>query len=87
MNNDASTAASDQIRADLAEIVSEVTGVEPAEVQLDKAFVDDLEADSLAMIEVVVAAQEKFGLSIPDDQVKNLKTVGDLVLFIEQASC
>jgi acyl carrier protein len=38
------------------------------------------------MVEVVVAAEEKFGVSIPDEQVKNLKTVGDAVSFIEKAS-
>lgn len=78
-------ATTEEIRSDLAEIVNEVAGVETDEVQLDKAFVDDLDVDSLSMVEVVVAAEEKFGVSIPDDQVKNLRTVGDAVAFIERA--
>ena len=44
--------------------------------------VDDLDVDSLSMVEVVVAAEERFGVKIPDDQVQNLKTVGDAVSYI-----
>ncbi|HET8558927.1 MAG TPA: acyl carrier protein [Marmoricola sp.] len=55
------------------------------DVQLDKSFTDDLDVDSLSMVEVVVAAEEKFDVKIPDDEVKNLKTVGDAVSFIEKA--
>ena len=78
-------ATTEEIRADLAEIVNEVAGIPAEDVQLDKSFVDDLDVDSLSMVEVVVAAEEKFGVSIPDDEVKNLKTVGDAVSFIENA--
>ena len=80
-----SMATTEEIRADLAEIVNEVAGIPVEDVQLDKSFVDDLDVDSLSMVEVVVAAEEKFGVSIPDDEVKNLKTVGDAVSFIENA--
>lgn len=79
-------ATTEEIRSDLADIVNEVAGISPEEVQLDKTFVDDLDVDSLSMVEVVVAAEEKFGVAIPDDQVKNLRTVGDAVSFIEKAS-
>ena len=78
-------ATTEEIRADLAEIVNEVAGIDADDVQLDKSFVDDLDVDSLSMVEVVVAAEEKFGVTIPDDEVKNLKTVGDAVAFIERA--
>ena len=78
-------ATTEEIRADLAEIVNEVAGIPADDVQLDKSFVDDLDVDSLSMVEVVVAAEEKFGVKIPDDEVKNLKTVGDAVAFIERA--
>ena len=81
-------ATTEEIRADLADIVNEVAGIDADDVQLDKSFVDDLDVDSLSMVEVVVACEEKFGVSIPDDEVKNLKTVGDAVAFIERAqSC
>ena len=74
-----------EILSGLAEIVNEVAGVPVDSVQLDKAFTDDLDIDSLSMVEVVVAAEEKFGVKIPDDDVKNLRTVGDAVSFIAQA--
>ena len=73
------------IRAELAEIVNEVAGVDADDVQLEKSFVDDLDIDSLSMVEIVVAAEEKFSVRIPDEEVKNLKTVGDAVSFIERA--
>ena len=78
-------ATTEEILADLAEIVNEVAGIPVEDVQLDKSFTDDLDVDSLSMVEVVVAAEEKFGVKIPDDEVKNLKTVGDAVSFIENA--
>ena len=73
------------ILTDLAAIVEDIAGVDAADVQLDKEFIGDLDVDSLSMVEIVVAAEEKFGVRIPDDQVKNLKTVGDAVSFIEKA--
>jgi acyl carrier protein len=78
-------ATTEEIRAELAEIVNEVTGIPAADIQLEKSFSDDLDVDSLSMVEVVVAAEEKFSVRIPDDQVKNLKTVGDAVAYIEKA--
>jgi len=78
-------ATTEEIRADLAEIVNEVAGIPAEDVQLDKSFVDDLDVDSLSMVEVVVAAEEKFDVKIPDEEVKNLKTVGDAVSFISNA--
>jgi acyl carrier protein len=78
-------ATTEEIRAELAEIVNEVTGIPAEDVQLDKSFTDDLDVDSLSMVEVVVAAEEKFDVRIPDDAVKDLKTVGDAVSYIEKA--
>jgi acyl carrier protein len=76
-------ASTEEIRSGLADIVNEVAGIPADDVQMDKAFVDDLDVDSLSMVEVVVAAEEAFGVKIPDDEVKNLRTVGDAVKFIE----
>ena len=73
------------ILTDLAAIVEDIAGVDAADVQLDKEFIGDLDVDSLSMVEIVVAAEEKFGVRIPDDQVKNLKTVGDAVEYIDTA--
>ena len=79
-------ATTEEIHSSLAEIVNEVAGIPAEDVQMDKSFTDDLDVDSLSMVEVVVAAEEKFGVAIPDDEVKNLRTVGDAVAFIERAS-
>jgi acyl carrier protein len=73
------------VLAGLAEILEEVAGVEPADVTPEKTFIDDLDVDSLSMVEVVVAAEEKFGVKIPDDDVKTLRTVGDAVSYIQKA--
>ncbi len=75
-------ATQEEVLAGLAEIVNEVAGIEESEVQLDKSFTGDLDVDSLTMVEVVVAAEEKFDVKIPDDEVKNLNTVGDAVSYI-----
>lgn len=74
-----------EILEGLAEIVNEETGIETGEVELDKSFTDDLDIDSLSMMTIVVNAEEKFGVRIPDDEVKNLKTVRDAVTFIGNA--
>jgi len=74
----------DEIREGMSDILEEVAGVNPDDVADTKSFTDDLDVDSLAMVEVVVAAEEKFGVKIPDDQVANLKTVGDAVSYIEK---
>lgn len=72
----------DEITAGLADILEEVAGVNPEDVSDDKSFTEDLDVDSLSMVEVVVAAEEKFGVKIPDDEVQNLKTVGNAVDYI-----
>jgi len=75
-------ATQDEVLTGLAEIVNEIAGIPNEDVQLDKSFTDDLDVDSLSMVEVVVAAEERFDVKIPDDEVKNLKTVGDAVEYI-----
>jgi len=76
----------EQIVSDLAVILNEVAGVDQSKVSAAKSFLDDLEVDSLSMVEVVMAAEDKFGVKIPDEEVKNLRTVGDAVAFIKKAS-
>ncbi|MGW2371956.1 MULTISPECIES: acyl carrier protein [Kitasatospora] len=75
-------ATKDEVLEGLAEIVNEIAGIPAEDVQEDKSFTDDLDVDSLSMVEVVVAAEERFDVKIPDDEVKNLKTVGDAVNYI-----
>jgi acyl carrier protein len=72
----------DEIRTGLAEILNEVADVSADDVTDDKSFTDDLDVDSLSMVEVAMAAEEKFGVKIPDDELPNLKTVGDVVSYI-----
>jgi acyl carrier protein len=72
-----------EILSGLAEIVEEVAGIDAGEVSADKSFVDDLDIDSLSMVEIAVAAQDEFGVEIPDEQLKHLKTVKDVINFIQ----
>ncbi len=69
----------------LADIINEETGIDTSDVELDKSFTEDLDIDSLSMMTIVVNAEEKFGVRIPDDDVKNLKTVRDAVTYIAGA--
>ncbi|GAA5151806.1 acyl carrier protein [Microbacterium pseudoresistens] len=72
----------DEVLAGLAELITDETGIDASEVAMDKSFTDDLDIDSISMMTIVVNAEEKFGVTIPDDEVKNLKTVSDAVTFI-----
>ena len=71
-----------EILAGLAEIVEEVAGVAQDDVTAEKSFVDDLDIDSLSIVEIAVQAEDKFGVKIPDDELANLKTVGDAVNYV-----
>jgi acyl carrier protein len=72
----------DEVLAGLAELVNEETGLAAESVQMEKSFSDDLDIDSISMMTIVVNAEDKFGVKIPDEQVKNLITVADAVNYI-----
>lgn len=72
-----------EILAGIGKIINEITGIPAAEVSPEKNFVDDLDIDSLSMVEIAVAAQDEFGVEIPDEQLKHLKTVKDVISFIQ----
>ncbi|MFI7587283.1 acyl carrier protein [Spongisporangium articulatum] len=74
-----------QILADFAAIVNDETGIPVADITPEKTFVEDLDVDSLSMMTIVVEAQEKFGVEIPDEALTELKTVGDAITFIVAA--
>ena len=76
----------DAVLAGIKEIVVEVAGIDASKIEMNKNFSDDLEVDSLSMVEVVVAAEERFGVKIPDDEVTKMATVGDAVNFIVGAA-
>jgi acyl carrier protein len=73
------------ILAELAAIVQEITGISADQVSAGKSFSDDLDVDSLSMVEIATAAEDKFGVSIPDDAIAELRTVGDAVAYIAKA--
>ncbi len=77
--------ANEDIKDGLADILEEVAGVVPADVTEEKSFTDDLDVDSLSMVEIALAAEERFSVKIPDDELANLKTVGDAVSYIAKA--
>ena len=77
--------SNDEVLAGLAELITDETGIPADEVALEKSFTDDLDIDSISMMTIVVNAEEKFDVKIPDDEVKNLKTVADAVNYIVKA--
>lgn len=74
----------EEIIAGIAEIIEEVTGIEPSEVTPEKSFVDDLDIDSLSMVEIAVQTEDKYGVKIPDEDLAGLRTVGDVVAYIQK---
>ena len=67
-------------------IIAEQLGVEEDEVTSGASFVEDLGADSLDTVELVMALEEEFGIEIPDDAAETIQTVGDAVKFIEKSA-
>ncbi|MDH6699504.1 acyl carrier protein [Streptomyces griseoviridis] len=68
----------------VAEIIAEVVGVDPALVTTEKSFVNDLDIDSLALVEMNIVIEDRFDLKIPDERVADLTTVGDMVSYIAE---
>ena len=66
------------------DIVVDQLGVEADEVNIDSTFIDDLGADSLDIVELIMAFEEEFGIEIPDEAAEKIKTVQDVVSFIDQ---
>ena len=74
----------DEIMDKVRGVIVDQLGVQEDDVAEDAAFIDDLGADSLDIVELVMALEEEFGISIPDEEAENIKTVGDAVAFIEK---
>ena len=66
------------------EIVVDQLGVEADEVSIESTFIDDLGADSLDIVELIMAFEEEFGIEIPDEAAEKIKTVQDVVSYIDQ---
>nr|AHA12082.1 acyl carrier protein [Streptomyces sp. CNH287] len=75
----------EEILSILAEILNHVCGTPPGKVQPGKTFVDDLDVDSLSMYEIAMVTQDRFGVEVPDEDMKSLRTVGDLIDYIRRA--
>ena len=69
---------------DVRDVVVEQLNVSPDEVKEDSKFVEDLGADSLDVVELVMALEEEFDLEIPDDKAEGISTVADAIKFIEE---
>ncbi|MDD5217335.1 MAG: acyl carrier protein [Candidatus Omnitrophica bacterium] len=74
------------IQDKITEIIVEQLGVKPEEVTPEASFVDDLGADSLDTVELVMALEEEFGIEIPDEDAEKIQTVGDAIRYIEEKS-
>ena len=75
----------DDVLGELSTILSSVAGVDPGEVTLQTSFTHDLHIDSMTMVEVIVAAEDRYGLLIPDDEWSRFSTVADLLAYVEHA--
>jgi acyl carrier protein len=75
-----------EVLAGLIDVLGGVAGVDPADVRPEARLADDLGLDSLTMVDVVVAAEDRFGLVIPDDDWARFVTVGDAVAYLEEAT-
>ncbi len=73
-----------ELEEKIAEIVAEQLGVEASEVTPEASFVDDLGADSLDTVELVMALEEEFGIEIPDEDAEKISTVGDAITYIKE---
>ena len=69
---------------DVKAIIVEQLGVKPEEVTPAASFIDDLGADSLDTVELVMALEEKFGVEIPDEDAEKMRTVGEAIKYIEE---
>ena len=70
----------DQIK----EILKDTMDIDESKITLDAKLKEDLELDSLDSVELIMSAEEEFGIEIPDEDVKNFKTVNDIVNYIEE---
>ena len=74
------------LEAKVKDIIAEELGVEKEKLTSDASFMEDLGADSLDTVELVMAFEEEFGIEIPDDAAESIVTVGDAVKYIDKAS-
>ena len=66
------------------DIIAEQLGVKKEEIKAESSFVDDLGADSLDTVEIVMALEEEFGIEIPDEDAEKMSTVGEAIKYIDE---
>ena len=69
---------------ELQDLAAEILGVEPDQVQLDKSFQRDLAADSLDLVELIAAVEDKYDVELPEEELEKMKTIGDLWTYLGQ---
>jgi acyl carrier protein len=71
---------------ELQELAAETLGVDTDQVQLDKSFAKDLAADSLDLVELIAAIEDKYDVELPEEELEKMKLIGDLWKFLEEKS-
>ena len=69
---------------ELQELAAEILGIEPDQVQMDKSFQRDLAADSLDLVELIAAIEDKYDVELPDEELEKMKLIADLWKYLEQ---
>ncbi len=69
---------------ELQELAAEILGIDPDQVQMDKSFQRDLAADSLDLVELIAAIEDKYDVELPEDELEKMKVIGDLWKYLEQ---
>lgn len=73
----------EQILEQVTDILVDQLGIEPDDVTMDAHFIDDLNADSLDIVELIMALEQEFDMAIPDEEAERIETVGDAVNYIK----
>lgn len=68
----------------IAEIIATQFDVDVDSISMETSFVDDLKADSLDVVEIIMAIEDEYSIEVPDEKLENVKTVGDVVGYIEE---
>ena len=77
------TTMTDQDFRELQELAAEILGVDPDQVRKDVSFARDLAADSLDLVELIAAVEDKYDVELPEEELENMKNIGDLWQFLE----
>jgi acyl carrier protein len=75
-----------ELQDKVIKLVSEATKMDAANISLNTSFVDDLNLDSLDMVELMMKMEDEFGVEIPEDETENLKSIGDVVTYLKSKS-